>query len=238
MAEKATKAKQVRRSVRASFPEGLDSVSVTLRYQAAEKDFKALRSSLGGLPGFWMRSDNRAVRGAIKHGRLLQSGHAHLDVVHVEKDEQVVIELELLPGLHGTMPKKTSVLEDAIDRLAALLPPQTESRRAVVGGNFTFDLKRWEPTVTLPFSTPGAVESMPGLPQICGLEFAFTERTDTQPLHRAFITTYAGVNRMLVRLLLFLTVEWDRSLPQRAIDSVCQQLPVFVRRKDGAHSHD
>ncbi len=211
-------------------------MSVSIHYPAEKLRPRDLLQSLARLPGMHLRTDKQAVRGALGRGTILKSGHAHLEAVHFKKDGRVAVELELVPGSHGPAPTRSASLGGAIDRLAELIGSVEAKGKALVSGNFTFDLKRWEPTIPLPFTPPGVVDKMPGLPQICGLDFSFSERNDKQPLHRAFVTIYPGAGRMVVRLLLLFVAEINQGLPEAVLDAVEAQVPVFARTKDSGGS--
>jgi len=106
-----------------------------------------------------------------------------------------------------------------------------QKRRTLVSASFTFDLEVWQPTLPLPFSPGSMVGDLPGVPQICGLDFAFTSRTESQLLHRAFITTYDVINQMVVRFLLGHSEVFSPSLPARLLELVNSQIPIFARKK-------
>jgi hypothetical protein len=73
---------------------------------------------------------------------------------------------------------------------------------------------------------------MPGLPQICGVDVTFQDRSASQHLHRAFVTTYDGIERVVVRMLLIDTAVWDHTLPSAMILLASSHLPIVLRRRE------
>ncbi len=211
-----------------SLPKELDSAAVTIRISMPEASSRALFKKLGGFKASESRPDNNAVRGVVASGGLLKNGHAHFEVVRLPKGKEITLEIGLFQG------SSSSDLDLA--KLISLLAEEiriTPTDRAIVAGNFTFDLRKWDLTFTLPISPPATVEGMPGGPRICGLDFAFSKTDDVQPLHRAFVTTYDAVSLAVIRLLMIAPVVFGADLPASLLNLVSAQIPVFVRKKEG-----
>src|SRR5262249_43517208 len=135
-----------------SLPEGLTSLSVAIQYSSDEIRTKGLLEALAKLPGMQFRTDKLAVRGVL-HGRTsLKSRHVHFEVIHSKNDKRVVVEFELVAGPHGTTPTESAPLSTAIAQLVELIGSAQARGKALISGSFTFDLKRWQPTIPLPFS--------------------------------------------------------------------------------------
>lgn len=194
-------------------------------------DFAAALSAFESQPAFQLRPDKGGMRVVIRGGNTLRSGHAHLEINKAEKRDQTTIELELVSGTHGKLPREVFTLDRAISILGSLLKTPAKARVIVLSANFTFSLKEWEPTIPLPFSPGAMVGELPGVPQICGLDFAFTNQSESQLLHRAFVTTYDNTEQMVVRFFLGHAEVFDTSLPERVFELVTAHVPIFARKR-------
>lgn len=184
--------------------------------------FKAFENQ----PAFQLRPDKGGMRAVIAGGSIMPSGHAHLEINKSEKGSQTTFELQLASG---NLAPDVLTLDRAISSLRSLLKTHATSRPVAVSANFTFSLKEWEPTIPLPFSPGIMAGELPGLPQICGLDFAFTNRSESQLLHRAFVTTNDASDQMVVRFLFGHPEVFDNGLPNRVLNLVSAHIPIFAR---------
>jgi hypothetical protein len=161
----------------------------------------------------------------------VKGGHGHLTIEKATSHGEYSIELNLVTGDHGRIPKGALSVEKSFDRVMPFLTKPADSLQALISASFSMYLKEWEPTVSLPFSPVGITEQMPGLPRISGLDFTFDEQSDSQHLHRAFVTTYDGIDRMVVRMLLSLQTVWAVSMITDTIELVRAHLPILARKR-------
>lgn len=225
-------------SSRVRLPDAIDELSCAIRVPASRIDFQQLVSNLQNLPTFVMRFDDQGIRGTLVGGTLVSAAHGHLTVERISGENDYLIQLDLVPGGHGQIPKGAITLAQSFETIAPFLREYERSTPILVSASFAMSLKEWEPTVKLPFAPTGIVEQMPGLPRISGLDFSFNEQSDSQHLHRAFVTTYDGIERMVVRMLLSFEASWDPSVVSATIELVHAHLPILVRRTGGKTSRE
>ena len=211
-------------------PNALDELSCTIRAPVNQIDFEGLAADLKPYPTFTERFDSHGIRGTLLGGHLLSGGHAHLTVEKVSDEDEYSIELDLVPGDHGRIPKGALSIAGAFETIESRRKATEGSIPILVSANFAMSLKEWEPTVALPFTPTGITEQMPGVPRISGLDFSFNEQTESQHLHRAFVTTYDGIERMVVRMLLSFEARWEPNVLGAMIQLVNAHLPILARR--------
>lgn len=213
-------------------PLGLDELVLTVRTSKRQLDFARVLEAFGDKPSFSIRRDKKGVRGALSGHGTISQGHAHLEVAVGERSGEHMIELALIPGSHGRISPRALTIADAIHLLGVSLKDPASVRRVRVSANFSFDLKQWEPTLPLPFAPGTAAEQMPGQPQICGLDVAFLDRSPTQHLHRAFVTTYDEIERMVVRMLLTDSLPWTERLPLACLTLAGSHLSILTKVRE------
>lgn len=217
-----------RRQVR--LPVGLDELLVSIRIPSAEFNRKGLFAQFAKVHSFQVRSGGQEMRGALHGGGILSSAHAHLTVLKAGRSEHS-IQLELVPGAHGRLPKGAWDVGQGISTVRKHLANPDATWKALLGANFSLSLKRWEPTVRLPLATPGIADGMPDIPRICGLDFAFSDKAEDHFLRRAFVTTYEGIDLLVVRMHMTCSLQWDSNLPRHVVHVTKDHLPALARKR-------
>jgi hypothetical protein len=155
----------------------------------------------------------------------------HLTISAASPRDKWNIEYEIIKGSHGRMPRDTPNLDALFDRTASLFGNPSRSLPALVSANLALSSKSWESIVPLPLTPPGALENMPGAPQISGIDFSFSDRSTGQKLRRAFVTTYDAIDQIVVRLLLAHPIQWGPHITDEVFSLINQYVPSFVRAR-------
>lgn len=209
------------------FPRYFTEISCTVRIPVNRAEFKTLFETLREIPGLSVRSDGEGLKGALRGERGWGSTHTHFTLER-EDSNAFVFRLDVFPTSHGRFIKGVPSTSRFLKILrGALHEPATEVN-GLLGARFLLSTDSWSPTVPLPFSPPGALDRLPGVPRISGLDFSFSEPTPDQPLIRAFITTYESLQEMSVRFLLMQRVSLDSNLPRVMAAAAARYLPSFA----------
>jgi hypothetical protein len=214
------------------WPPGLQDLTLTLRFPAEAVNFDRLFREVSETPGFSRRSDGGGIRGALRGERGWGPIHAHFDLNRNDRGD-IVLELEILTSSHGRFKTGVPTLSRFITTLRAYIANPDASFRGLVGAHFSLSTEEWTPTVPLPFTPPEPLDKIPGLPQISGVDFSFSEQTPEQPLIRAFVTTYDAINRFVIRILTGQPVEIDIHLVDLMRKTATDYLPYFAVEKKG-----
>jgi hypothetical protein len=178
------------------------------------------------------------MRGVISGGRSLAGAHVHLTITAESAGRAWSVEYEIIKGSHGPMPKGAPTLDMFFDRAPHLFGNFSRDLPALVTANLALSSKSWESIVPLPLTPPGALEKMPGAPQISGIDFSFSDRSGGQKLRRAFVTTYDAIDEIVVRLLLAHPFKWGPHITHDVFSLISQYLPSFVRPRSGSKSDE
>jgi len=211
-------------------PAGLTSLSATLRVSEDAVSFDALEKFVKGVDHFEARAAVRGVRGVLVGGRALPGGHAHVTIDYVKAEKRFQIEVEVFNGPHGPRLKGMSIA-DFFGGAGVWLRSGEKNTTTLLGANLALSLDDWSPVFDLPFTPAGITAQMPGLPKIAGVDFSFEQQTETQHLHRAFITTYDEIKRMVVRVLLTYDQPWDEGMLPASVTLVAAHLPILVKKR-------
>ena len=213
-----------------SFPEGLQRASCTIRLKKSALDFARLRDEFLERKGFQARSDEKAVRGALRAGALFSDGHTHLEVT--QEKNGVEIEFEFVRQSHGGGLSGLGATSTSLRILAERVDLEKIVGPAFISAYYRLELDSWRSIVELPFITPGITEGVPGRPKIAGLDFSFPDTSAERPLSRAFVTTYESSKKMVIRLLLRSDVTIDNDLPRRVFELTTREFAHFASPKE------
>lgn len=217
---------------------GLDEVGLTLRVPAAQFAFGAFRTAIRDRALTQVREDDSAVRGVLRGEDAISPFHAHFSVELLRKggkskrtSDVYVIRLDYAKGTHA---EATSLLPVTkfLSELRTFFTDPDAARSGLLSSNFTLSLKEYTPTIKLPFSVPGALDHVPGLPQISGLDFSFAGASPAQPLVRAFVTTYSLIDEMIIRLLVGFECRVGPELATAMLVAAASHLPIFAKPTD------
>lgn len=211
-------------------PPGLEDASFDVRVPEQLVDFRRAYESWRELPLSQTRDDDRGIRGVARGDTKIKPFHAHYSLDFQAERKEYVFRLELAKGTHGPAEKQLPRLSEVLDQLTGFLAEPERRFRGLLSANFNFPLGEWQPTIKLPFSLPGTLDHVPGLPEISGLDFSFEDLRPEQPLRRAFVTTYDAINEMVLRLLLSHATAISGALVDRMLDVASTHYPVFVTR--------
>lgn len=209
-------------------PPGLQDVSFDVRLTSEQFDSKGLLGYLSSIPGFSIRPDKNAARGAVRAGDRWKGLHAHVELARSRSMKEFTFQFEIVTVPHGRMSAGVPSIDELLSEMKLFFRNGDETYSGLVGAHFSLDLKKYHPTVPLPFTPPGKLDHVPGLPEISGLDFSFRERHRDQPLIRAFVTTYPSIHRMVIRLLMSHSSTIGDHLPLAMIDLAAVHLPIFA----------
>lgn len=219
---------------RVVFPDGLQEIEVTFRAEKGAVDFHRFserfpKDSVASRP-----KRGKSVRLALAGAPLLSGGHAHFEARESGPGGSFVASLSLIPGRHESPLTSVPSIAEAIESIVGALKVVPEQFRLLVSAHYALSLKEWTPTLALPFTPQSMTGQLAGLPQICGVDIAFQEQSAAQCLQRAFLTTYDGIDRMVVRMLLVKNLALDATLVRNLVSLANDHLPLLAQRRGEA----
>lgn len=209
-------------------PTGLEEASFAIRIPETAVDSKRAFATWKSLPFALKREDGRGMRGVARGERRLSPFHAHFSLDHEDERNEYIFRLELTKGTHGAAERRLPRISEFLEDFRSYLREPDRRYRGLLGANFNFSLRKWRPSFSLPFSVPGTFDHVPGLPQISGLDFSFADTRPEQSLRRAFVTTYAGIDEMVLKLLFSHASPISGQLADEILSVANAHRPIFV----------
>jgi len=207
--------------------EELRDLSLTVRVDAKELDFEPLRMALSKKYQSQTREDGWGVRIIAREDEEVRPMHSHIALDRNEDTKAFTLEYDVVRGDHPAIRKYTTATAFTKALRTSLKNPE-RPRPGLLSANFALSSEKWEPTFPVPFPHPGAMTAIPGLPQVIGLDLAFSEQGPTQPLIRVFVTTYPELQQIIVRVLLRCETDLCGPIAPGLIEAAQTTLPAFV----------
>jgi hypothetical protein len=205
----------------------LDEATWDTRLAATAFNLKRAVQDLSRFTRASVRTGKTGVRGTFVTAGLA-SFHGHYTILKRDRDE-VYLQLQIARGAL-TKAEGLPTVADFVGVIRNCMTTPPAEVGALVGGTFLFPLKSWQPTLTLPFEAGTALDGLPGKPRISGVDFAFAETSDDQPLLRAFITTYDTLGEFSVRILVRTRLALDDSIHKAVLDAALGPISTFAVR--------
>lgn len=209
-------------------PAGLDEAALDVRFALGDIDMSRIRKWPKQFTAFYESNAGR-VYGYLSSDRTFPNAHGHVSVRALSKAQQVEFRLELVPGREKPRGPNHPGLSEFLAAVRDVIHDPDVPRVGVATGTFNFRSPEWQPTIKLPFAPPGPLD-VPGLPQIAGVDFAFTSSGPEQPYLRAFVSTYDPLPQFIVRIMLGFSAAVDADLPERLVSFVGEKVLVFAHR--------
>lgn len=210
---------------RTRLPEGLDLARLT--YRAPKLNLKDIYSALDGAHQRDKRDDGNAIRAVLRTPELL-GAHAHFGASRSGAGEPWSIEYEIVRGTHGKLESRYLDAATYLQRTQHLFAFAESA--ALLSLHFVLPLERWKPPVSVPFSAPASIGTLPGNPTIAGMDFAFPE-TGTYGPRRIFVTTYQNAQQLVLRILLAYPPIWGPDLTSEIVKTARGFVTQLVTRR-------
>ncbi|HEY4101394.1 MAG TPA: hypothetical protein VGM20_11035 [Gemmatimonadales bacterium] len=214
-----------------TIPKGLDGIVLTARFQRSDVDFLGFAKAVKAATPLVQFRENDLIRTVAIGGSALRGSHVHLSLLRDKSGRKTSWELEyeVLGSKHGNLPDRRLTCNKLTELILRYIPAAENPQPMLLSVGFNLSLKEWKPTIRLPFSSAGIADGVAGLPQIAGIEFAFPDSpaTDTS-MRRCMISTYDGIERLLVRLLATHSASFKSVTPQSLVDVCVQLLASFA----------
>lgn len=207
-------------------------VSVVLRFRLPRKfaDMSGMVARFGEFAGTDKRRDGLGVRGSLGPDSARQRYHGHFQLEQNAKGKPIEGYVALYRGALGGSNASRLTLTSVLSVFRAALSEQKVS--GFLSSKFELRHAEWSPIVPLPFLPPGLLDSIPGAPQIAGVDFEFARPARPEGILRASLNTFEGLGHFGLVVISTHETGFEDELWTKLVERSSERMRVFVRQKE------